>query len=58
MYDHVEESLLLIDCWLDGYHAEREERISYGSFVGEVEPEVRYGEATAEYPLGDVFQLE
>ena len=41
------------DCWLDGYHAEREERVSYGSFVGEVAPEVRCGEATAEYPLGD-----
>lgn len=41
------------DCWLDGYHEDSEDRVSNGSFVGEVAPEVRCGDAKAEYPLGD-----
>lgn len=41
------------DCWLEGYHEDNDDRPSYGSFVGEVAPEVRCGDAKAEYPLGD-----
>lgn len=36
------------DCWLDGYHEERDDRPSYGSFVGEVAPEVLLGDPAAE----------
>lgn len=42
------------DCWLDGYHEEREPR-PYWVVVGEVVPEVWWGDPAVEYLLGDTL---
>jgi len=42
------------DCWLDGYHGDMEVYPSRrGCFVGDVAPEVIFGDPAVEYPLGE-----
>lgn len=43
------------DCWLDGYQEDSDARPSYCNFVGEVAPEVVWGDSVEEYLLGDPF---
>lgn len=43
------------DCWLDGKKDDIEPRPSYWGFVGELVPDVLWGEPTTEYLLGDTL---
>lgn len=41
------------DCWLDGYHEDSVPRPSYWALMGDVVPDVFWGDPAAEYLIGD-----